>query len=134
MIATSARKAAALAAAIVTGAAASAFGQQQVANLDEQQRLKAYLKIECPSGGDACEIPAATAFYRAEAVAANKRADEHRQVADTARVENLCAQELVAGARSGDARFPPDRGRALLNGKTPREFGYCNLRDALSKS
>ena len=64
MIAPSARRTVAVAAAIVTGAAASAFGQQ-VANLDDQQGLRAHLKIECPQGGDTCEIPAAKKFFDA---------------------------------------------------------------------
>jgi hypothetical protein len=45
--------------------------------------------------------------------------------------EGECANELTAGSKSGDARFSPERKQAVLNGKAPRAFGYCRLRNAL---
>ena len=124
MIAPSARRTVAVAAAIVTGAAASAFGQQ-VANLDDQQGLRAHLKIECPQGGDPCEIPAAKKFFDAltaqrlksaaeadkRAADADKRAAEHRaateatkkkSAADTAAHQKTMAKsdEAIAASRT----------------------------------
>jgi hypothetical protein len=180
MIAPSARRTGVLAAAIITGAAASAFGQQ-VANLDEQQRLKAHLKIECPQGGDACEIPAAKRFYdaltverrqeeaaalkgeatalkgeatalkgeatalkgeatalkgaaehRAAREAAEKNIAEHQKAAEAANEivrEARCADDLKAGVDRGI--LSRARGRELLNGKLPSQYGNCLLLNQL---
>jgi len=110
MIAPSARRTAVLAAAIITGAAASAFGQQ-LANLDDDQRLKSHLKIECPRGGDACEIPAAKRFFDALTAERLKRAA-------AANKTTLGANKVTAEAKQGIALEEQlQRCTAFLRGK-----------------
>ncbi len=136
-----------LGAAVVGGAAmftAFSAAGQQVANLDAERQ--AYMATQCGHISDAarrtgCHAEAGIRFNEAGIAAAQKSiaegqktiAEGQKTIADAQR-ETDCANQLVAGARGGDARFSPERGRAILNGKSPRDFGFCNLRDALTKS
>ncbi len=126
--------------AAVSGVALfSAFSAagQQVANLDAERQ--SYLTTQCGHIPDAvrrvgCNAEAGLRFDERRIVENQKSiAASQKTIADAQR-ETECANQLTAGARAGDARFSPERGRAVLNGKPLREFGYCNLRDALTKS
>lgn len=140
MIAPSARsvRSVVVAAAVaLTGTAA--FGQQ-LANVETER--SSYLAAHCdhirdPNRQVGCYAEKSLEFSRARTEAAQKSIGESRkaiQASNAAISEADCATELATGLKSGDARFAPERGRAILNGKAPREFGYCNLRDALTKS
>lgn len=138
MIAPSARRVViAAAAAALTGTAA--FGQQ-FASLDDERR--AFLTAQCAHITDGarqvgCMAEKSIEFSRTRTETLRKEGAEHKKAIESAKAataEADCSSELAAGLRSGDRRFAPERGKAILNGKHPREFGYCNLRDALTKS
>lgn len=136
-----------LSAAVVGGAAmftAFSAAGQQVANLDADRT--AHVTARCGSIADRVQRSGCIAEEglrfdeNAISVARRSIADSQKAIAEgqktiaDAQRETDCANQLVAGARGGDARFSPERGRAILNGKSPRDFGFCNLRDALTKS
>jgi hypothetical protein len=146
------------AAAVVAGAAVLAsFGVakgQQLAATDLDSDRQAQIVRQCGAIDRAsleCVARSSIEFDRAQTAALKKQSEELRKQAAESRLaieaakksiaksdsiiaETQCASELAAGLRNNDPRFAPDRGKAILKGTPVREFGFCKLRDALTKS
>jgi hypothetical protein len=130
--------------AVIAGAAVLASfgvakGQQLAATDVACDRQTSYIETHCGPLAKAsleCVTIRSTEFTRAQTAAAEKRIEQtDRRIEEhkLALAEARCNTQILEGLNSGDARFRPERGKAILNGKRPSEFGYCRFLEELKR-